>query len=131
MYHIISLALFAAAVASTTVDTSPAYPRSAELSLGGPYKASFTMYGLGDGGGSPNCNMPEACAFFTSPGFSAAASQNLYGVGPGAGAGPACGTCWQLVGETDNNGNALSNAGTSIVVMGKFNNVLQISYKTK
>jgi len=41
----------------------------------------------------------------------------LYGAAPGAGAGPACGTCWKLVGETDSSGNALSNAGTSIVVM--------------
>ena len=29
-------------------------------------------------------------------GFTAAASQNLFGVGPGAGAGPACGTCYSL-----------------------------------
>lgn len=40
-----------------------------------------------------------------------------FGVGPGAGAGPACGTCWKLTGQTDSSGNALSNAGTSIVVM--------------
>lgn len=44
-------------------------------------------------------------------------SQNIFGVGPGAGAGPACGTCWKLTGETDSSGNALSNSGTSIVVM--------------
>ena len=44
-------------------------------------------------------------------------SQNLFGVGPGAGAGPACGECWKLTGETDSSGNPLTNAGTSIVVM--------------
>jgi hypothetical protein len=44
-------------------------------------------------------------------------SQNLYGAGPGAGAGPACGTCWQVTGETDSSGNPLTNAGTSIIVM--------------
>jgi hypothetical protein len=82
------------------------------------YKASFTHYGAGDSFGSPNCNTnTAACFFYTSPGFSAAASQNLYGVGPGAGAGPACGTCWKLTGQTDSSGNQLSNSGTSIVVM--------------
>lgn len=90
----------------------------------------FTIYGLGDGNNSPNYQMPEACAFFSS-GFNAAAPQNLYGVAPGAGAGPACGTCWQLVGETDSNGNALPNAGTTITVMGKFNNVLQVPRRSK
>jgi len=78
----------------------------------------MTHYGAGDTFGSPNCNTnTAACAFYTYPGFSAAVSQNVYGVGPGAGAGPACGTCWKLVGETDSSGNPLSNAGTSIVVM--------------
>lgn len=142
MYLVVSLTLFVAALVSAqTIPFAPIdgpvgnplqIARSdAALSWGGPYKASFTMYGERDGGGSPNCNTPEACAFFTSPGFSAAASQNLYGVGPGAGPGPACGTCWQLVGKTDSNGNPLSNAGTSIVVMGKLNSVLQISYEGK
>lgn len=50
------------------------------------------------------------------PGYSAALSQNAFGVGPGAGAGPACGTCWKLTAETDSSGNKLSNAGNSIVV---------------
>jgi len=34
----------------------------------------------------------------------------------GAGAGPACGTCWKLTIETDSSGNTVSNAGNSIVV---------------
>ncbi|KAG9767689.1 hypothetical protein ABEF93_005376 [Exophiala dermatitidis] len=98
----------------TTSTTSPAGPASTGLT----YKASITHYGSGDSFGSPNCNTnTAACFFYTSPGFSAAVSQNLYGVGPGAGQGPACGTCWKLVGETDSSGNKLSNAGTSIVVM--------------
>lgn len=81
------------------------------------YTASFTEYGSGDANGSPNCNTATtACGFYTSPGYSAAVSQNEFGVGPGAGAGPACGTCWKLTAETDSSGNALSNAGNSIVV---------------
>ena len=81
------------------------------------YKASFTEYGAGDTFGSPNCNtLTTACGFYTSPGYSAAASENIFGVGPGAGAGPACGNCWRLTVETDSSGNTLSNAGNSIVV---------------
>lgn len=86
------------------------------------YKSSFTMYGSGDTFGSQNCQTTSAaCGFYTSPGYSAAVSQNLYGVGPDQGAGPGCGTCWALTGETDSSGNALSNAGTGIVV--KVNNL--------
>ncbi|PNS18078.1 hypothetical protein CAC42_4037 [Sphaceloma murrayae] len=81
------------------------------------YKASFTKYGAGDSFGSPNCNTKTAaCGFYTQPGYSAAVSQNLFGVGPGAGAGPACGTCWKVTANTDSSGNRLSNAGNSIVV---------------
>jgi len=81
------------------------------------YKASFTQYGSGDTFGSGNCNTAStACGFYTSPGYSAAVSQNEFGVGPGQGAGPACGTCWKLTAETDSSGNKLSNAGNSIVV---------------
>ncbi|KAF4548724.1 Endoglucanase-like protein 2 [Elsinoe fawcettii] len=81
------------------------------------YKASFTQYGAGDTFGSPNCNTnTAACGFYTNPGYSAAVSQNLFGVGPGAGAGPACGTCWKLTANTDSSGKRLSNAGNSIVV---------------
>ena len=106
---------------STTPATSTLAAKPATSSLatsGTTLKSSFTFYGAGDTFGSPNCNTnTAACGFFTEPGFSAAASQNLFGVGPGAGAGPGCGTCWQLTAETDSSGNALSNAGNSIVVM--------------
>lgn len=101
------------------------------------YKASFTEYGSGDDNGSGNCNVATtACGYYTNvsllsskahcnnrsnhrdvqPGYSAAVSQNLFGVGPGAGAGPACGTCYNLTVQTDSSGSALSNAGNSIVV---------------
>ncbi|KAF2086605.1 glycoside hydrolase family 45 protein [Saccharata proteae CBS 121410] len=82
------------------------------------YSASFTEYGSSDDNGSGTCNTnTAACGFYTNPGYSAAVSQNLYGVGPGAGAGPACGACYKLTAETDSSGNKLSNAGNSIVVM--------------
>ncbi|KAK5128308.1 hypothetical protein LTR85_002975 [Meristemomyces frigidus] len=81
------------------------------------YSASFTEYGSTDDNGSGNCNVATtACGYYTSPGYSAAVSQNEFGVGPGEGAGPACGTCWKLTIETDSSGNAVSNAGNSIVV---------------
>jgi hypothetical protein len=81
------------------------------------YKASFTEYGSGDQNNSGNCNVDTtACGFYTDQGYSAAVSQNLYGAGPGEGAGPACRTCYRLTIETDSSGNTLSNAGNSIVV---------------
>lgn len=123
-------------VASSTTITSSTKSLTSSAPANGPtYKASITHYGAGDTFGSPNCNTnTAACFFYTYPGYSAAVSQNLYvpslhlvlslltychsyGVGPGAGQGPACGTCWKLVGQTDSSGNKLSNAGTSIVVM--------------
>ncbi|KAI9809435.1 MAG: hypothetical protein M1827_006872 [Pycnora praestabilis] len=86
------------------------------------YKATFTHYGSGDSFGSPNCQTATAaCGFYTSPGYSAAASQNLFGKGPGQGAGPACNTCYRLTGQTDSSGNKLANGNPSIVV--KVNNL--------
>jgi len=103
------------AVASPTTASSAAPAESSSSSA--LIKASFTEYGSGDDNGSGNCNTATtACGFYTSPGYSAAVSQNEFGVGPGAGAGPACGTCWRLTIETDSSGNAVSNAGNSIVV---------------
>ena len=51
----------------------------------------------GDQNGSPNCADNGGACGLTVSGYSAAVSQNLFGVGGGAGAGPACGTCWKLV----------------------------------
>ncbi|EXJ59873.1 hypothetical protein A1O7_04020 [Cladophialophora yegresii CBS 114405] len=108
----------AAPPANTVTSAKPSQPTSPSSGGGLTYKASFTHYGAGDTFGSPNCNTnTAACSFYTKPGFSAAVSQNLYGAGPGQGQGPACGTCWKLVGQTDSSGNKLSNAGTSVVVM--------------
>lgn len=107
-------------ISTTTSSSTSASPSSnpSGLGIGVTYKATFTVYGSGDANNSPNCQTAgNACGFYSSPGFAAAASQNLFGVAGGQGAGPACGTCWKLVGETDSSGNALSNAGTSIVVM--------------
>ena len=62
-------------------------------------KATFTHYGGGDIMGSANCkSATPACGDGTQnvAGFTAAISQNEYGVGPGAGRGPACGTCYKL-----------------------------------
>ena len=106
-----------AAQVATKAATSAAATKAASSGSGTTYKASFTEYGSTDTWGSGNCNVAStACGFYTSPGYSAAVSQNEFGVGPGAGAGPACGTCWKLTAETDSSGNALSNAGNSIVV---------------
>ena len=56
------------------------------------YKASFTEYG--------GCNVKTtACGFYTSPGYSAAISQNVFGVSSGAG--PGCKTCWRITGDYD------------------------------
>ena len=52
-----------------------------------------------------------ACGFFG--GFNAAVSQNLFGAGPGDGAGPACNTCYSLRSST---------AGTKSIVV-KINNL--------
>lgn len=44
-------------------------------------------------------------------------SQNLFGVAANQGSGPACGTCYRVTIQTDQSGNAVANAGSSIVVM--------------
>lgn len=78
-------------ITTTTQRTSstkaPASTRTSQSSSGPSngvsYKASFTQYGAGDTFGSPNCQTKTAaCFFYTQPGFSAAVSENLYGVGP-------------------------------------------------
>jgi hypothetical protein len=85
------------------------------------FKASFTQYGKGDSFGSGSCNTATAaCGFYNKPGFNAAVSQNLFGVGSGKGAGPACGSCWRLTPKTDSSGHALHGAHSIVV---KVNNL--------
>ncbi|KAL9038592.1 MAG: hypothetical protein Q9180_003046 [Flavoplaca navasiana] len=55
--------------------------------VGDTFSASFTRYN--------GCGASVACGG-AAGGKTAAVSQNLFGVGSGAGAGPACGTCWEL-----------------------------------
>ncbi|KAI1347242.1 RlpA-like double-psi beta-barrel-protein domain-containing protein-containing protein [Xylaria sp. FL0043] len=59
-------------------------------------KASFTEYGSGDANGSGNCVTSNNACGFAGGGYTAALSQAQFGAGPGQGAGPACGTCYQL-----------------------------------
>ena len=87
-----SVAKSASTTAQTTVSqsatkssssSSPSSSSSSSSGSGKSYIASFTEYGAGDQNGSPNCNTATtACGFYTSPGYSAAVSQNEFGVGP-------------------------------------------------
>ncbi|KZP17917.1 glycoside hydrolase family 45 protein [Athelia psychrophila] len=105
-----------AATTSSTAAKTSSSTTAAASATGVTYTASFTEYGSTDSAGSGNCNvLTTACGYYTSPGYNAAASQNLFGVGPGVGAGPGCGGCWQLTGKTDSSGNALSNPKTIVV----------------
>lgn len=66
------------AASSTKSSATPSKTSSPSSGNGAVYKASFTHYGAGDTFGSPNCNTnTAACGFYTYPGYSAAASQNL------------------------------------------------------
>ncbi|MCJ1381045.1 hypothetical protein MMC17_004154 [Xylographa soralifera] len=86
------------------------------------YTSTFTEYGAGDVRSSGNCNAATAaCGFYTFPGYNAAASQNLFGVGDGQGAGPGCGLCWQLTPEFFDDGKTKITGANSIVV--KVNNL--------
>jgi hypothetical protein len=82
-------------------------------------KATFTEYGSGDQNGSPNCaTTVNACgnpSQYSNP-YTAALSQAQFGVGPGQGAGPACGTCYQLTIQTDLNGNAVAQNTITVVI---------------
>ncbi|KAK5134341.1 hypothetical protein LTR08_006521 [Meristemomyces frigidus] len=114
---VIGSTLKATTTKSPAAASSIAASSSGNAPSGQTFKASFTEYGSGDSFGSGNCNTATtACGFYTSPGYSAAVSQAEFGVGPGAGAGPACGSCWKLTIQTDSNGKKVSNAGNSIVV---------------
>lgn len=81
-------------------------------------KATFTEYGSGDSNGSPNCaSTTNACGGATLySGYTAALSQEQFGVGPGEGAGPACGTCYELTIQTDLNGNAVVEKTITVTV---------------
>lgn len=135
-----SSTLAAAPVPSSTATTAP-------ISSGTTYTATFTQYvysspipkppprlhklltkypyryGAGDTFGSPNCNTATAaCGWYSNPGYNAAASQNLFGVGPGAGAGPGCGLCFQLTAKTNPYANNVALIGTQSIVV-KVNNL--------
>ncbi|KAK8157165.1 hypothetical protein IWX90DRAFT_441834 [Phyllosticta citrichinensis] len=83
----------------------------------GRIKATMTVYGSKDQNGSGNCVKKQACGTFASSGFSAAASQNVYGVGAGQGTGPACGTCWNVTAEQDSSKNPLPGGPKTITVV--------------
>ncbi|MCJ1451972.1 mucin 5B, oligomeric mucus gel-forming [Mycoblastus sanguinarius] len=112
-------------VSSTTVASAPTSSSTSTSGSGTTYKASFTEYGAGDTFGSANCNTATAaCGWYSNPGYNAAASQNLFGTGPGGGAGPACGTCWKLTPETTSTGAAITGASSIII---KVNNLCPAS----
>ncbi|KAI0972911.1 RlpA-like double-psi beta-barrel-protein domain-containing protein-containing protein [Xylaria arbuscula] len=69
-------------------------------------RASFTEYGSGDQNGSGNCVTANNACGFAGGGYTAALSQAQFGAGPGQGAGPACGTCYQLTIDTNLDGSA-------------------------
>ncbi|KAF9887859.1 hypothetical protein FE257_009519 [Aspergillus nanangensis] len=80
-------------------------------------KATFTEYGSGDANGSPNCaTTVNACGNPTQSGITAALSQQQFGVGPNEGAGPACGTCWELTVTSDLSGNSVSQNTAKVTV---------------
>lgn len=79
-------------------------------------KATFTEYGTGDSMGSPNCATAENACGEPMSGFTAALSEAQFGAGPGDGAGPACGTCYELTIDTDLDGNAVTQASVTVKV---------------
>ncbi|KAK8253807.1 hypothetical protein IWZ00DRAFT_568650 [Phyllosticta capitalensis] len=83
----------------------------------GRIKSTMTVYGSKDQNGSGNCVKQQACGIYASQGYSAAVSQNLYGVGSGQGTGPACGTCWSVTVETDSSKNPLPGGPKTITVV--------------
>ena len=79
-------------------------------------RASFTEYGSGDVNNSPNCATTVNACGSPQPGFSAAISQAQFGVGPNQGAGPACGTCYQITIDTDLNGQPVTQKTIQVTV---------------
>ncbi|KAI9653128.1 MAG: hypothetical protein M1831_006212 [Alyxoria varia] len=80
-------------------------------------KASFTTYGGGDIMGSANCaTAVNACGTPNQSGYTAALSESQFGVGPGAGAGPACGKCYQLTIDSDSSGAPMEKKTITVTV---------------
>ena len=79
-------------------------------------KATFTEYGSGDINNSPNCATTVNACGTPQPGYTAALSQAQFGVGPNQGAGPACGTCYQLTIDTDLNGNPVTQKTITVTI---------------
>ena len=79
-----------------STQNNPAAGSSLGTTLGGIMQASFTYYGSGDTFGSGPCTTSSNACGSAAGGYTAAMSQNFFGAGPGQGAGPMCGTCWQL-----------------------------------
>ncbi|KAK7701791.1 hypothetical protein SLS57_011596 [Botryosphaeria dothidea] len=75
----------------------------------------MTAYGSKDIKHSGNCKEKKACGFYFDPGYATAISENFYGVGPGKGAGPACGRCYELIARWDSSGNKLYNTKPIVV----------------
>jgi len=89
----------------------------------GQLKATFTEYGSGDINCSPNCATAENACGWPQPGYTAALSQSRFGVGQNQGAGPTCGTCYQLIITTDLNGNSVPQRAVTV----KINNLCPIN----
>ncbi|KAK4697263.1 hypothetical protein P7C71_g792, partial [Lecanoromycetidae sp. Uapishka_2] len=113
--------------ASAAQAVAPAAGATSAPASGTVYDATFTSYGAGDTFGSGNCNTDTAaCGFYSNPGFNAAVSQNLYGLGPGQGKSLAtCGLCYKLTGgENPYDGDAAVQVNSVVV---KINNLCPIA----
>ncbi|KAB8201324.1 RlpA-like double-psi beta-barrel-protein domain-containing protein-containing protein [Aspergillus parasiticus] len=80
-------------------------------------KATFTLYGEGDTRGSPNCaTNVNVCGQPNQSGITAALSQAQYGLAPGQGTSPDCGTCWKITITSDLSGNPVEEKTAKITV---------------
>jgi Fungal cellulose binding domain len=75
---------------SSLAATSTSAAPSGIASTGRTYKTSITYYGTGDPVGGSCLTNTVACFFYANPGYAAAVSQNLYGVGSGVVSRPLC-----------------------------------------
>ncbi|GAP91706.1 putative glycoside hydrolase family 45 protein [Rosellinia necatrix] len=99
----------------TTMRTSWAL-LAAPLGALAQLRASFTEYGSGDINGSSNCVTSNNACGFAGGGYTAALSQAQFGAGPGQGAGPACGSCYQITVQTDLNGSPVQQRTITVKV---------------